>query len=276
MTRPLLVVSLIGALGCTRPNDASPPQLLSQARQALAERERRLVRYAVEVTSTEGGQTATHQFTYRAPNRVKGTVFTPTPVTLSFDGTRLFKLSPGEKKLEVFEVKLPVPEAALFITSQFSPFVPEGYRTPLIPSKGVTVKKGTHPLAGETYEVTVTSPDEANASTVLTTFVLRFPGADFLGKRTQVGAATSELMVEAEACDAALNICVPKVLVQREGGREVGRTTFTRVDLAPQVANDAFTLVAPDGYTVEQRSLLQADPKAPEASRAFRSKPGLE
>ncbi len=254
MTRPLLVVSLIGALGCTGPKDVSPAQLLSQVRQALAERERRLVRYSVEATTTEGPETATHQFIYRAPNRVKGTVLSPIPLTLSFDGTNLFKLSPNEQRLEVFEVKLPAPEAAFFITSQFSPFVPEGYRTPLIPSKGVTVKKGTHPLASETWEVIVTSPDEANASSVLTTYVLRLPDADFLGKRTQVGVELSELTVEAEACDAALKVCVPKVLVQRAAGREVGRTTFTRIDLAAEVSAEAFTVIAPTGFESVRRA----------------------
>jgi hypothetical protein len=120
-------------LGCPKETGKAPENLASEARRALAERDKRLTSYVVEVSTTQGDQTATHTFVARG-NRVKGSLLTPTPMTLSFDGTRFFKLSPAEKKLEAFELKLPADKAALFLTTQFSPFVPEGYRTPLLPA----------------------------------------------------------------------------------------------------------------------------------------------
>jgi hypothetical protein len=70
----------------------------------------------------------------------------------------------------------------------------------------------------------------------------------------------SELVVEEEQCDTARSLCVPKKVVQRENGAELGRTTFTRIDLAPEVPNDVFTLAAPEGYAVESRELVESAP----------------
>ncbi|MDP3506229.1 MAG: hypothetical protein Q8S33_38170 [Myxococcales bacterium] len=254
--RTSLMLSVL-LLGCPKEPAKAPENLASEARRALAERDKRLSSYLVEVSTTQGDQTATHTFVARAPNRVKGTLLTPAPMTLSFDGTRFFKLSPAEKKLEAFELKLPAEKAALFLTTQFSPFVPEGYRTPLLPSKGVTATKVAHPKGPEAFELVVSTPDEAGKP-ITVTYVLRFPGGDFLSKKTQAGGVTSELVVEAEQCDAKLSLCVPKVVVQRENGAELGRTTFTRIELSPEVPNDTFSLTAPEGYTFEKRELVES------------------
>jgi len=159
-------------------------------------------------------------------------MLTPTPLTVAFDGTRFFKLSPPDKRLEVFEVKLPAEKAALFLTTQFSPFVPEGYRTPLLPMKGVTAQKVSHAKSPEAFELVHRTADEAGKP-ITVTWTLRFPGGDFLAKKTEANGVVSELVVEEELCDAALALCVPKLVVQREGASEVGRTTFTRIELAP-------------------------------------------
>lgn len=254
--RTSLMLSVLLLLGCPKEPSKGPENLASEARRALAERDKRLGSYVVEVSTTQGDQTATHTFVARG-NRVKGTLLTPTPMTLAFDGTRFFKLSPGDKKLEVFELKLPAEKAALFLTTQFSPFVPEGYRTPLLPSKGVTATKVAHPKGPEAFELVVSTPDETGKP-ITVTYVLRFPGGDFLGKKTQAGGVTSELVVEAEQCDAKRSLCVPKVVVQRENGAELGRTTFTRIELSPEVPNDAFSLTAPEGYTFEKHDLVES------------------
>ncbi len=253
--RTSLMLSVL-LLGCPKEPAKAPENLASEARRALAERDKRLTSYLVEVSTTQGDQTATHTFVARG-NRVKGSLLTPTPMTLAFDGTRFFKLSPAEKKLEAFELKLPAEKAALFLTTQFSPFVPEGYRTPLLPSKGVTATKVPHPKGPEAFELVVSTPDEAGKP-ITVTYVLRFPGGDFLSKKTQAGGVTSELVVEAEHCDVKLSLCVPKVVVQRENGAELGRTTFTRIELSPEVPNDAFSLTAPEGYTFEKHELVES------------------
>ncbi len=253
-TSLLLVLSL---LGCPKEAPKPPENLASEARRALAERDRRLGHYQVDATSKQGDATATHTFVYRAPNRVKGSLLTPQPMTLSFDGTRFFKLSPADKKLEAFEMKLPAEKAALFLTTQFAPFVPEGYRTPLLPSKGVTATKVAHPKGPEAFELVLSTPDE-KGQPITVTYALRFPSGDFLSKKTVAGGVTSELVVEEEQCEQALSLCVPKVVVQRENGAELGRTTFTRIDLAAEVPNDTFSLVAPEGYAFEKHELVES------------------
>jgi hypothetical protein len=55
-----------------------------------------------------------------------------------------------------------------------------------------------------------------------------------------------------------LAVCVPKLVVQREGNVELGRTTFTRIDLAAEIPNDAFTLTAPDGFATETHELVES------------------
>lgn len=252
--RPALLALLLSS-GCPKETQA-PENLASEARRALAERDRRLASYLVEATTTQGDQVATHTFLYRAPNRVKGTVTAPTPLTLAFDGRRFFKLAPAEKKLEAYEMKLPQEKAALFLMTQFGPFVPEGYRTPLLPTKGVTAKRVAHPKAADAVELVVTMPEQTPPMVI--TWHLRLPSGDFLGKKTRAGEQDSELVVEEEHCDAARGLCVPKVVVQREGGKEVGRTTFTRIALGAEVANDAFTLAAPEGFTLEPHELVES------------------
>lgn len=241
-------------LGCPKETEAPAANLVSDAKRALAERDRRLGHYQVEATSTQGDQTATYGFVYRAPGRVKGTVLTPSPVTLSFDGTRFFKLSMAEKKLEAFELKLPQEKAALFLTTQFAPFVPEGFRTPLLPSKGVVAAKHA-----DGVELIIKTADEGREVEVR--YLLRLPSGDFRSKQTKVGDAVSEVKVEAEHCDVTLGLCVPKVVVQRENGTEVGRTTFTRIDLTAEVPNDAFTLSAPEGFALEKHELVETPAK---------------
>lgn len=249
----LLVVLLTACPG--NKTATAPANVLSDIKRALAERDKRLSRYLVEATSKQGEAVATHTFVYRAPNRVKGTLLTPQAVTLAFDGTRFFKLSPAEKKLEAFEVKLPQEKAALFLTTQFAPFVPEGYRTPLLPSKGVTATF-TAARGGDTVELIIEPSD--GTDTVTVTYVLRAVSGDFVSKKTAANGHVSEVIVEEQHCDIALALCVPKVVVQKDDGVEVARTTFTRIDLAPDVPNDAFTLGAPEGFAVEKHELVDA------------------
>lgn len=254
--RRAALLTLLFSTAC--PKDAAVPEnLASEARRNLAERDKRLARYLVEATSKQGEASASYTFAYRAPGKVKGSMLGATPLTLAFDGTRFFKLDPGAKKLEAFEMKLPAEKAALFLTTQFSPFVPEGYRTPLLPLKGVTARKVAHPKGPEAYELSHSTPDE-NGRAVTVTYLLRFPSADFLSKKTEANGVVNELSVEAEHCDSALLLCVPKVVVQREGGQELGRTTFTRIELTPELPADTFTLTAPEGFTTEKHELVES------------------
>ena len=166
--RSVAVCLVVASLSCTKPPAAEPsePGLVSQMKQALAEREKRLTSYQLSVSTKEGDAEATHEFSYRAPNRTLGTVLTPAPMTLGFDGTHFFRLTPDQKKFETYELKLPFDKAALFLSSTFSPFVPEGYRTPLIPSHHVTAKRVSHPKGPEAVELTGVANDDGKDLTI--------------------------------------------------------------------------------------------------------------
>ena len=252
----IVAVCLVAAslASCTKPpaEPLAEPGLVSQMKQALAEREKRLTSYQLSVMTKQGDAEATHEFSYRAPNRTLGTILTPAPMTLGFDGTRFFRVTPDQKKFETYELKLPFDKSALFLSSTFAPFVPEGYRTPLIPSQHVTAKRVAHPKGPDAVELTVVANDEGTDLTI--TYVLRHPSGELLAKR--VGA--TELSVEQEHCDAALKLCVPMVVTQRENGVVVATTTVTKVVLNPALPADRFTLTAPEGYLTERHELVEA------------------
>jgi outer membrane lipoprotein-sorting protein len=230
--------------------------VVSEVRRALAERENRLTRYSVEALTTQGEATASHLFSYRSPNRVKGTVVRPTPMTLAFDGQRFFRLSPPEKQLVVYEVKLPKEKAAWFLTTQFAPFVAEGFRTPLLPSSGLTARRRTASTGQEVFEVLFEVPDESGAM-MTTRYELKFPSGDFILKETRLQGQTKTLRAEAEHCVAAWGVCVPQRVVERENDVLVGTTVFSNIDLQAELPLDSFSVSAPEGFAVEKHQLVE-------------------
>ncbi len=249
--RLLLVALTAGLWGCP----STPPSLVNEVKRVLAERDRKLTSYHVVVDSAQGTEKAKHEFFYRAPNRSRGTITEgPEPQTLSYDGLKFYKITPGEKKFEAFDVKLSPENAAYFLASTFTPFVPEGFRTPLLPSKGVTARKVAHPKAPDALEVTVT----VEGATVV--WVLRWPSGDVLLKR--VGSI--ELSVDEEHCDQALGLCVPKLVTQRESGVVQATTSLTTIELNVAIPNDFFTLKAPEGFHGETHELVETKQDSPQ------------
>ena len=248
----------LGLAACPSSSTPSSAALVSEVKRALQERDKKLTSYHVVVESRQGEAKAKHEFFYRAPNHSRGTILEPEPMTLAFDGLRLFKETPKEQKLEAFDIKLSPENAAYFLASTFTPFVPEGFRTPLLPSKGVTAKKTTHPWASEAVEVTV-AVEEATV-----VWVLRWPSGDVLSKR--VGA--TELRVDAELCDEALQLCVPKLVTQRTGEAVEATTSLTRIELNTPIPNDFFTLKATEGFHVVKQELVEPKSDEPVAQKA--------
>ena len=203
-------------------------QLLAEVRQALANRDARLTGFHFDATSTSGAQTLTHSFDFRSPNQMR--VVLPN-VERSFDGTSLYEASAG--KVTRYALKLSPAKASMFLHETFAPYVPEGFRTPLMPMKGVTATKNA-----DTVELAV-----AAGSVV---YRLRWPGADFLSKRT----GNTTLTVDEEHCEK--NFCVPKKLTESIDGVPVVATSLTNIVLAPQ--RDAFV---PEGVVRESREVVE-------------------
>ncbi len=237
-----LFIALALLAGCTR---AAPPPASSagaDARRALAERERRLTAFRLEVETTQGDAVARHEVAFKSPNKSRGRVTAPHDVELAFDGQALVKLAHAEQRYEVVALDLPPAERALFLASTFMPFVPEGYRAPLLPSQ-VEARRLAHARAPEAVELRIT-PEPG----VTVTYLLRLPAGDFLEKRTEAGGSVKVLSVTAEQCDERLKLCVPTALAESLDGAPLGTTRVTRVELNPELPQAHFSPKAPAGY----------------------------
>jgi outer membrane lipoprotein-sorting protein len=246
---PFVVALLV--VGCAR-EPVGPAELLSQARQALAERERRLSAFHLVVTTTERGQRASHEVWFRAPNKSRGELRTAPRRTVAFDGERLVTIDHEQQRLTTFHLSLPPEKAAYVLASTFQPFVPEGFRAPLLPSRGVKASATSRPIAANAVELTV----EAGEG-VTVWQVLRLPSGDFLEKRTSSGGSIEVLRVEEETCDRVLGVCVPRRLVLERDGVRLGETVLERLELNPSVPVSTFTPELPPGYANEQRELAE-------------------
>lgn len=227
-----LFLAVMVMTACTKAPQSAPPTLVGDAKKALAERERRLTSFRLVVDTTEGERRAHHEFAYRSPNKSRGHMTVPEEMELAFDGKQLVRLLHSARKYEVVNLELPPQERAFALASTFMPFVPEGYRAPLLPQSGVEAKK----LTDDTVELTVKPGDGVTVQ-----YVLRLPAGDFLEKRTLSGEQTRVLKVEKEQCDAALKLCVPTKLVERLGAEVLGTTEVTTVELNPELPQDLFT-----------------------------------
>ncbi|MFO0595393.1 MAG: hypothetical protein U0228_08815 [Myxococcaceae bacterium] len=248
------VLALVVSAGCTKP-PAPPPttSVVSEARRLLAERDRKLQTYRLEVTSTEGERVARHTFAFRSPNKSRGHVLAPQEVELAFDGQKLVRVlyGPSPDGGAPAKVNEPIPldmgptERVFFLASTFMPFAPEGFRSPLIPMAGVEGRQLVRPGPGggvpvEAYEVTV-KPGQG----VVVSYVLRASNGDFLEKRSNADGRTRVLSVKREQCDEKLGLCVPLELVETvvgdAGVEPLGTTVVTKAELNPELPQDFFT-----------------------------------
>ena len=226
--------------GCPKAAETpAPAPLISEAKRALAQREQRLTSFKLVIDSTERENRAHHEVAFRSPNKSRAHLITPQDFELAFDGTTLVRLLHAEKKYEVVSLEMPATDRAFFLASQFMPFVPEGYRAPLLPQLGGEAKK-----VGEAVELTV-KPGEG----VTVIWVVRLPSGDFLEKRTLAEGQTRVLRMVTEKCDEKLALCVPTKLVETLGEVTLGTTEVSAVELNPALPRDYFSPAAPAGWT---------------------------
>lgn len=246
-----LFAALLLLSGCPKGERAAPPpeNLAAETRRALAERDRRLTSFRLTVETTQGADVAKHEVAFRSPNKSRGRVLTPVDFELAFDGQHFVRLKHAEKRVEQVELALPPADRALFLASTFMPFVPEGFRSPPLPSQ-LEAKRVTHARAPEAVELRA-APEPG----VTVTWVLRLPAGDFLEKRTAAKGSERRLAVTAERCDEALKLCVPTTLAETLDGRPLGTTTVTAAELNPELPQDVFAPKTPEGYTVVGQKL---------------------
>ena len=257
MRRLLLPVPLLFALAaCPKPAPEGGKNLLSQVKAGLAERDAKVSSYRLVGATREQGLEAGFEFSYRAPNKMRGQLTRPQRRTFSFDGAKLFDLQQDEKRFTAYEMKLPPEKSALFLTQTFSPFASEGYRVPLLLREGVTVTRTAHPKAPEAVEVKMETKDEAG-QTLSVVYHLRWPALDFLGKRSETGGQVVEVRVDEEHCEEALKMCFPKKLTQWDGKNPIATTVLSKVEINPQIPAGEFTLSAPEGFDAKDQQLVE-------------------
>ena len=253
MPRRLLLL-LVLLCACERPQP-----LLQQVRQQLAGRDARLSSYRFSGEVREEGQAPLpFTFAYRAPGRMRGGLGGAASRTFAYDGEHLYELHDAERRLTTYAFALPAATRAGFLTELYAPFLPEGFRVPLLPQTGVRAERTTHRLAAEAVQLSVALPEGGEVQ-----YLLRWPSLDFLGKRLQAGSGeASELRVEAEQCDAGLRLCVPRRLTRWVAGRQVGETHLQELTLNPALPAGVFRLAAPAGYEARTRTLVPQDTAA--------------
>jgi len=245
--RALFIVLALSS--CTR-RDAD---VMPRVKQALAEREKKLSSYRFSAVATQGFATARHAFAFRAPNKMHGVLMEPDRFEWAFDGTTLFQAKPREKKLLLYQLKLPAAKASAFLHQTFAPFVFEGFRTPLLPSNA-TAKEVTSER-GPAVEISSTLDDDGSAVEVK--YLLKWPSGDFISKTSVAGKTMSELHVDEEQCDEKLALCVPKKVTQRANGKLVGSTTLSDITLLADLPASDFSLKADDGWTTETHEVVE-------------------
>ncbi len=195
---------------------------------------------------SEAGQVARYELHYRAPNRMLAKLTAPAERTLAFDGQTLFDVEPAAKRFTATPWKERAPqEGAQALNALFAPFVPDGFRAPLVSlsPERTRARFVSHPRAPRAVELT-TRAQEGDAALEVT-YVLRYPALDFLSRSSRSGTARAELTVEEEQCDEKLHLCVPKRLLQTNDGQKGALTELSLIELQAALPVDAFTLQAP-------------------------------
>jgi outer membrane lipoprotein-sorting protein len=251
---------LLAASACGTCQRAEEPHgsLLSQVEAGLSTRDARLTSYHLVGSTREGAQEQAFEFFYRAPNRMRGVL--PGVRTFSYDGKSLYELAAGDKKLIVYENKLSPRKSAQYLTAVFTPFAPEGFRAPLLATKGMTAER-VQDRRGP--EVVVMRQESGSGEDHLTTaLILRWPALDFISRTLTMNKAV-EIRMDDERCEAALKLCVPTRITSSSDGQATLVTTLSKVELNAPLPADDFTLAPPDGYAVEHHELVESGSLTP-------------
>jgi hypothetical protein len=224
---------------CHADGDAT---LLAEVKAVLAARESRLQAWAFDARAGDD----LYSVTFRAP---RSTRLDSPGGALSFDGARFYERDDAAQTFTTYTPQLDAEKLALVWHQSFGVRVPEGFRPPLLPPRGVAARR-----QGDTVELTLRTTDDGKDVTV--TSVLRWPSGDFLERRTDYGGVKGLVRMDQEHCDAALKLCVPVRLSTWAGDTQRAQTELTHVRLNDPPARDAFVLAAPQGFRQEHSTLV--------------------
>jgi outer membrane lipoprotein-sorting protein len=243
---------LLAALGCARAPEGEV-DLLAEVKAALAKREKKLQSFKFEGQTAGGPMPLRYEVAFKAPYRARALLTAPATRLFAFDGQVLSDQNDAAQKFGSVELD-PGPDARLLLARVFNPFVPEGYRVPLLTRTGVTAKKVSAREVEVRVEAVETTGEKASV-----VYRLRWPNADFLGKRSTGPSGTLSVDVVDEHCERKLALCVPKKLRETAPTTPPVITTLSRIELNPPLPQALFELRPPPGY-----SLVEKPPETPD------------
>jgi hypothetical protein len=253
---------LLGLTACPRQTEpaADGTALLSQARSALAERERKLQTYRFhgQTTDLQRQETLGFNFVYRAPTKMRGETLGASAHVFVFDGSSLRELDVAAKKVTTYDLTgLPRDRSDALLHQIFAPFAPEGFRAPLLPA-GSAVKAERRIGAEEKAEVMLTTEVADGAEHYAFIYRYRTPAMDLVEKIIRAPDGDHSTVVNKQSCEPKSGLCVPTEIVETAAGKPVARTVLSEVAINGPVTDGDFVLAVPAGGTEEKKSLAAA------------------
>lgn len=243
-----LLVLVLSASGCRRPDAPADPPEISKVKAALAERERKIQSYRYRAVTEQGEQRAELSFAFRAPNKMRGDIASP-KVCFAFDGGRFVQWDEANRYFTEIDLRsTPRENAQLFLHKVFAPFAPEGWRAPLLGGR-LTVESVVE--AGNP-RIAVTAEASADGETVAITYLFASPAMDFLGKSVRGGGS---LQVRAQHCDPALGLCFPSAIEEAPPAGPKLTTRISDIEINAPIPAEFFAPQAPEGVQPVRRAL---------------------
>jgi hypothetical protein len=223
--------------GCARPRKAE--QLVSAVESGLALREAKITSYQFDAETTDaGGRKVNHSFFYRSPNKLRADV--GAHLTFTFDGESLFKIDHDRKETMTTSFRgRPKAEAAESVYQTFAPFLPEGWRTPLI-AGNVTAQEGPASVAGQSVWLSTEARSDGSRAELRYLFAL--PGMDWRATESTVDGRQATRRALEDHCDAQLGLCFPKKIETTQNGQIQSTTVLTGVVINGPIPAEMFTL----------------------------------
>ncbi len=216
------------------------------------------------------------QFAYRAPQKMLGTLGAPASRSYAWDGEHLMERSDAASEASSPTRTSCRPEQARGRASPRSspPSPPEGFRAPLLPGKGVSARRVSHPRGPEAVELTV-KPEGTDGEVTVRAALARhgLPGQAHRQRRRQLGDSRRGGGSASRPC----GLCVPQRLTQWAGEQQVAETTLSRVDARPRPCPRRPSRSARPRVTKSsrRRSWWPGRRVAPSGVEAFQGRPHL-
>ncbi|MFN0062878.1 MAG: hypothetical protein ACKVPX_10220 [Myxococcaceae bacterium] len=218
-------------VGCRFGDSSAEPLSLEKLRVTLAQREAKLGGFEAAFASTPVDpleQQRAWRVAFRQPAALRVDAFSPDKAVHVYDGESYW-VSRGEEPLRVNTVPDDAAERAGFLAETFRPFLPEGFRTPLFPTRGTRAKRIAHPKGPVAVAITTEIAQDSAAPLRVTT-LLRWPSGDFLETRWEGSDGRVEVTMLQEHCSTQA-ICLPTLLAHSRDGTRTSETKAEQLQM---------------------------------------------